>query len=245
MFILKRYNNILKIRNGLRPFPGKSYPLRIYFTLLELLILLSIIIILASLLMPALRKAKEATYRIECASNLKQMGLALDIYRGDYNDYYLLGYSHWYGTTYFFRYLLPYMGTKDLIHWDAKLACPSLVKLGTASSNTYGYNTGGGSPNFYSAGYGLYDYGTPRSRKGAQLQDPSGTMSMMDARNFLAGLGPAARTYNLDPNEYYYLIPPHEGYNMSYCDGHANLYPAQIPTALPATGRFWTVTAGD
>ena len=104
------------------------------FTLTELLVVIAIIAILAGLLLPSLTKSKDQAYKIQCVSNLKQVGTAIQMY-ADENEGQLPG-PLWQGVYYIYDdkqtermmyYLAKYVGApapSSQVHTSMVATCP-------------------------------------------------------------------------------------------------------------------------
>jgi prepilin-type N-terminal cleavage/methylation domain-containing protein len=90
-----------RTENGRRNPGGRSRPSA--FTLIELLVVIAIIAILAALLLPALAKAKQKAKRMADVNNLHQLGVAMQMYVHDYDDY--VPFANWGNVNIGFSYL--------------------------------------------------------------------------------------------------------------------------------------------
>ena len=74
--------------------PAVSGRRRAAFTLVELLVVIGIIALLISILLPTLSRAREAGNRVACASNLRQLGIAFEMYLNEHKGTYPPAWFH-------------------------------------------------------------------------------------------------------------------------------------------------------
>lgn len=95
------------------------------FTMIELLLVIAIIVILAGMLLPALSRAKDMSKQIQCSGNLRNIGIGMAAYRGDYAGF-MPDENEW-GTWTWFKQLGPVKYYSGLGYLDniAVFHCPS------------------------------------------------------------------------------------------------------------------------
>jgi prepilin-type N-terminal cleavage/methylation domain-containing protein len=102
------------------------------FTLIELLVVIAIIAVLASLIMPALSRAKDKGKTAKCQNNLRQLGMAAMMYDDDHR-YYPIGWPPADGFTgsafpIWYRQLQPYLGRNASVSGQGVFICPSSMQ---------------------------------------------------------------------------------------------------------------------
>lgn len=172
---------------------GDPFLRRRAFTLVELLVVIAIVAILASLLLPALSHGKQSAHRVHCFSNLRQMGIAAQVYVEDQSGFYPIAYyeSVQNGVKYsiawdFVTTLSAAPEIKPGLLWgksgDGKIQqCPSFRGKANwmADPHTgYNYNTS-------YIGHGQFE-AIPEPAKGSAVRQPAATVVFGDGQ-FISG----------------------------------------------------------
>jgi prepilin-type N-terminal cleavage/methylation domain-containing protein len=216
------------------------------FTLIELLVVIAIIAILAALLLPALSRAKAQGQAAKCKSNLRQLGVALQMYADD-NSKYPLGYVHSTDPNdlpFWFNFLFRYHS----LQWtNQNIHCPAYrgrITFLSYTSNggevhpvgSYAYNTlGTGNYGIGIIGVGLglggnfsvTGFGSTQPISAAQVVAPSEMFAMCDARRVDATPQVDGWTYMpgyfLKYDRETQLLRHGKGFNFVFCDDHVAL----------------------
>lgn len=116
--------------------------------MIELLIVIAIIAILAGMLLPALKAARDKAYDAVCRNNLKQMSYAASLYSGDYNGFLVPAYQVYYyngtrqtgGNACWFAYLSGHNGLPNYrLNPGKTFYCPKCPDVKTPSTQHFQY----------------------------------------------------------------------------------------------------------
>ena len=223
------------------------------FTLVELLVVIGIIALLISILLPALNKARDAAKTVLCASNLRQVGMAFNMYR---NDNKLFFPPHWGASPYkwpsgsnitlWYGFLARYIGWNGdtgNMTFSKVYRCPADPSddspyranqtyestVVNAQEQSYGYNY-----SYYSSNPGF------SSNTGSHQKHPKQVLLAADSGNVF---GPTSLNYGYivwvnDPTQAPLGNRHSQGANAVFADAHVEYFKTSFLMA-PDNLKYW------
>lgn len=219
---------------------ARSRDQRKAFTLIELLVVIAIIAILAAILFPVFAKAREKARQISCLSNMKQIGMAIEMYPQDYDEYEVPQDNYYYTSDPNFGWwtelLYPYIKNDDVFK------CPS-----NPNANQPNYPPSWSIPPTY-----WISYATNRriidclscgpAVNEAVIQEPSSKIVISESQaSQIDDIGSPWWIESENPNYWQWFgFAGHMGrMNCTFADGHAKSFtPVATITPLNMWGDF-------
>lgn len=224
---------------------GRRGSQAVEFTLVELLVVIAVIAILAALLLPALGKAKELARQADCASLLRQLGLANHQYANDWSDWFVpvsqssdnVVNASWRKNACFRSYLgIPEKDPFDSFnYWPKGFACKNATRATGSEKGAWTYIA-------YSWGFSYVSISTDlRAYRRQQVKTPSRRLMSADASNWLITSSSRDLSVWNDQGESSGEIAYRHRYGVEVCysDGHVQWNEAR---AFAADASPWDLT---